>query len=85
MVEKFVETLRNFAVERNMAVNYLEVIQVDLRMEDQVLLSKVEGISPHVIKSIHVHPGVLARNNFIDPILVVVRAPISSNQSVDEV
>lgn len=85
MVEKFVETLRNFAVERNMAVDYLEVIQVDLRMEDKVLLSKVERISPHVIKSIHVHPCVLARNNFIDPILVVVRAPISSNQSVDEV
>lgn len=54
MVEKLIETLGYFTIEGDLVVYNLKVVQVYLRVENQVLLSQVKRISPHVIESVHI-------------------------------
>lgn len=60
MVEELIKLLRNFAVKNYLPLKYLEIVQINLRMEYQILLTKMQRVSAHVVKPVHVHAGILA-------------------------
>ena len=72
VVEEFEDLIRDLDVVDCLVVDDLEVVHVDLRVEDEVLLVQVHWVSHHIVETIHVHTVLLTRNDLVDPILVIL-------------